>query len=207
MEQFWKDNHFAVRWNTIPEAVRWRGEWRDFRRLQLNKALRYLILWHHKTEDGDIGNIELPAQLQYLQLNWSNATNVGQAPKGLRRLEMHYCTKLETASEIATSCPELRHLHFNQSKKFQDVASLLPLKKLEVLCLNNCGPLPDLSFLAGFKKLRDFRFVNTNVVDGDLAPILAHPKLVYVGTLDKRHYSHKSDEITALLAARAPAQR
>jgi hypothetical protein len=205
MEEFWKDNHFTVRWGRIPEAARWKGEWKDFRKLPQQDALRYLILWHHKSSDGDINNIGLSAGLEYLELNWSNSRNIGAVPFGLRRLEMHYCTKLESAAGLAERAPEMRHLHLNACRRFEGLSGLLKLTKLEVLCLNGCGDLPDLKFLAQFPCLRDFRFVNTNVVDGDLSPLLSHPTLESVGTLDKRHYSHKADEISAALTARRPS--
>jgi hypothetical protein len=202
MEQFWRDNHFSVRWQAIPEAARWRGEWNEFRRLPPDDSLRYLFIWHHRNEDGDLGNLGVSARLTYLELLSSNARTIGALPAGLRRLELHRCIKLETARGLAASCPELRYLHLNNSRKFQDVAELLKLKKLEVLCLNSCGDLPNLRFLAKFPHLRDFRFVNTNVIDGDLSPLLSLPKLEYAGTLDKKHYSHSAAEIDEAIASR-----
>ena len=202
MEQFWKGNHFSVRWNQIPEAARWRGEWKALCRLPRNDALRYLFVMHHKSADGDLGNLDVPAQLTYLELLSSNARNIGVLPAGLRRLELRRCVKLETAQGLAASCPELRHLHLKTSRKFQDLSSLFKLKRLEVLCLNGCGDLPDLKFLARFPRLRDFRFVDTNVLDGDLSPLLSLPKLESIGTMDKRHYSHTTAEIMAALAAK-----
>lgn len=204
MTGFWEDAHLTVpnRWASIPERARWSGEWKDFRKLPRNDALRYLIVWHHKSVDDGTGNIDVPADLEYLELSWSNTPDLGPLPRGLMRLEAHYCTKLESARGLAAACPRLRHLHLNHCKKFRDLAGLLDLKDLEVLCLNACGDIPDLKFLAGFERLRDFRFVDTKVVDGDLSPLLAHPRLESVGTLDKKHYSHKAAEIEAALATR-----
>ena len=48
MEQFWKDEHFSVRWKEIPESARWRGEWKDFCRLPRNATLRYLLGYWQK---------------------------------------------------------------------------------------------------------------------------------------------------------------
>jgi hypothetical protein len=207
MEQFWKDNHFSVRWKEIPEPARWRGEWKAFCRSPRNGALRYLFVMHHKSDDGGLGNLNVPARLTYLELLSSNARNIGALPVGLRRLELHRCVKLETARGLASSCPELRYLHVSTSRKFHDLPELLNLQKLEVLCLNACGDLPDLKFLAEFSHLRDFRFVDTNVIDGDLSPLLRLPNLEYVGTLDKKHYSHSAAEIKAAIAARPKSTR
>ena len=202
MEPFWKDEHFGIRWKEIPKAAQWRGEWKAFCRLPHNDALRYLFIWHHKSEDGDLGNLDVPARLTYLHFLSSNARNIGALPTGLRRLEMHRCLKVETAKGLAANCPELRHLRLDNSKKFRDLPELFKLKKLEVLCLNGCGELPNLRFLAEFPHLRDFRFVETNVIDGDLSPLLSLPKLEFFGTADKRHYRPSAAEIRAAIAAK-----
>ena len=59
-----------------------------------------------------------------------------------------------------------------------------------------------MGFLDRFRRLRDFRFVDTKVLDGDLSPLLSLPKLESIGTMDKRHYSHTTAEIMAALAAK-----
>ena len=41
-------------------------------------------------------------------------------------------------------------------------------------------------------KLEDFRFVDTNVIDGDLSPLI---RLKYAGFFDKKHYSHTREQI------------
>lgn len=202
MEQFWQDEHFSIRWKQIPKAAQWRGEWEEFYRRPHNDALRYLFIMHHKSDDGSLGNLDVPARLTYLHLLSSNARNIGVMPPGLRRLELHRCLKLETAQGLAESCPGLRHFRLDLSKKFRDLPELLKLRELEVLCLNGCGDLPNLRFLAAFPNLRDFRFVDTNVIDGDLSPLLSLPKLESIGTMDKRHYSHTTAEILATIAAK-----
>lgn len=80
---------------------------------------------------------------------------------------------------------------------------LLSLKKLSVLCLNNCGAISDLSFLKYFPKLIDFRFVDTNILDGNLTPIIEHPTIRTVGFLNKRHYNLKDDQVDCKLASKA----
>ncbi|UUZ55315.1 hypothetical protein LP419_05935 [Massilia sp. H-1] len=50
--------------------------------------------------------------------------------------------------------------------------------------------------------LLDFRFVDTNVLDGDLTPLMNHPNLVNAYFLDKRHYNFKSVEVQQHLKER-----
>lgn len=55
--------------------------------------------------------------------------------------------------------------------------------------------IQNLDFLSFLPNLIDFRFVNTNVLDGNLKPILEHPTLRSVGFLNKRHYNIKDTEL------------
>jgi hypothetical protein len=110
----------------------------------------------------------------------------------LKRLELHYCLKLESDRGLGPLSGSLEWLHISQSRKFAFGDELLSLRGLKVLCLNDCGPIPSLSFLDNFPDLVDFRFVGTNILDGDLTPLLRHPRLCNAGFLDKLHYNLKS---------------
>lgn len=162
--------------------------------------IQYLTLWHHKK--SKLGNfVDIPENLLYLELNWSNIQDFQGIVKmnKLKRLELHYCTKLQNDSGLSGLVDTLEHLHINQSKKFAPSEELLSLKNLRVLCLTSCGNLENLNFLHQFPNLIDFRFVNTNVLDGDLTPILDHPTIRSVGFLNKRHYNIKDVKMDALL--------
>jgi hypothetical protein len=37
-------------------------------------------------------------------------------------------------------------------------------------------------------------FYDTNIVDGDLSPLLGLPNLEFTAFTNKKHYNHKSDE-------------
>ncbi len=140
----------------------------------------------------------LPAdKILYLDLTWANIKNFQclQNFTALKRLETHYCLKLETDTGLSRFSDSMEFLHINQSKKFTFSDQLLQLKKLKVLCLNTCAPMESLGFLKHFPQLIDFRFVDTNVLDGNLSPILDHPTIRTVGFLDKKHYNYKSDKL------------
>jgi hypothetical protein len=131
------------------------------------------------------------------KLTWANIKNFQclEKFKSIKRLETHYCVKLETDKGLSKFNDTLEFLHINQSKKFIFSDELLQLKRLKVLCLNACAPIESLEFLKHFPKLIDFRFVNTNILDGNLNPLLDHPTLRTVGFLDKKHYNFKSDKL------------
>lgn len=162
--------------------------------------IKYLTLWHYK--QNKLGNLtSFPENLLYLQLNLSNIKNFNDMEKmdKLKRLELHYCTKLQKDYGLSGLANTLEHLEINQSKKFVPSEELFSLKNLRVLRLNSCGNLENLNFLNQFPNLIDFRFVDTNVLNGDLSPILDHPTIRSVGFLNKRHYNIKNDKMDALL--------
>lgn len=162
--------------------------------------IEYLTIWYHKK--NKLGNfVDIPENLLYLELNWSNIQDFLSIEKisKLKRLELHYCTKLQRDFGLSGLADSLEYLHINQSKKFVPNEELFSLENLRVLCLNSCGHLENLRFLNQLPNLIDFRFVDTNVLDGDLSPILEHPTIRSVNFLNKRHYNMKDDEIGTLL--------
>jgi len=157
----------------------------------------YAIIWHLKEKLNSFDNLSETDKLLYLELNWANIKNFSGLGKfkNLKRLELHYCVKLENDKDLSKINKSLEFLHINQSKNFEFTSELLKLKKLKVLCLNACAPIENLNFLNNFPNLIDFRFVNTNILDGNLKPILEHPTLRTVGFLNKRHYNYKLEKI------------
>lgn len=157
----------------------------------------YAIIWHLKEKINSFDNLSENDKLSYLELNWANIKNFDgiEKFKNLKRLELHYCVKLENDFGISRHCENLEFLHIDMSKKFVFTDELLQLRKLKVLCLNSCGSIENLGFLKYFPYLIDFRFVDTNIIDGNLKPILEHPTIRTVGFLNKKHYNYKYEQI------------
>lgn len=168
---------------------------------------RYLLVRSFKSDTGDFADFPPASAAEYLELSLANVRSFRGLSNlsNMRRLELHHCLKLESDAGLSEASGSLRWLHINQSKKLHLGDELLSLSKLGVLCLNSCAPLPDLEFLQLFPQLLDFRFVNTNVLSGDLTPLLRHPTLCSVGFLNKRHYNLKFEEIERKLADRRKA--
>jgi hypothetical protein len=157
----------------------------------------YAIIWHLKEKQNSFDNLSESDKLLYLELTFANIKNFTGLEKfnNLKRLELQYCVKLEDDKGLSQLNDSLEFLFINQSKKFKFTDEILKLKKLKVLCLNACGPIENLNFLSNFPNLIDFRFVDTNILDGNLKPILDHPKIRTVGFLNKKHYNYKYDKI------------
>ena len=168
-------------------------------------STEYAFLSYLKKGERSFGTMDSSDKLLHLQLDWANISNledIGKFPN-LKRLELHYRTKLESESGIENLCDSLRFLHINQSKKFTISDKLLKLKNLRVLCLNSCGPIDTLEFLTEFENLVDFRFVDTNILSGDLKPIFDHPNIRTVGFLNKKHYNYTVNEVDRELSLKS----
>lgn len=164
----------------------------------------YAFLNHLNLEKNGILDLLPSDKILYLDLTWANIKNFEclQNYSGLKRLETHYCTKLATDIGLENLSNTLEFLHINQSKKFKFSDPLLQLKKLKVLRINACGSIESLDFLKHFPQLIDFRFADTNVLDGNLSPILMHPSIRTVGFLNKKHYNYKSEDLTLELQSK-----
>ena len=98
----------------------------------------YFVVRNFKPKDKCFENYPAIKTATYLELNLSNVhsfkgiSNLGR----IKRLELHYCTKLERDEGLSELREEIEWLHINQSKKFSFSNELLSLKKLKVLCLN-----------------------------------------------------------------------
>jgi len=89
----------------------------------------------------------------------------------LEELEIHTCRAIHSINEIG---------------------SLLRLKKLN---LNNDGDIESLKPLENLSGLETVVFYeSTNIVDGDLSPLLRQRNLARVSFQNRRHYSHRRED-------------
>ena len=203
----WRYN--TVWFDQISDEIQYHLNWKEDKvdQAQLLKAI-YSVIWHMKVEDKIFKDLPVFSNLKLLELNWSNCKDLIWINKfpNLRRLELHYCVKLASLEGIQLLADSLQFLHLNQSKKISNIDCLLGLKKLRVLCLNSIGSIDNLKFLEELPELIDFRFVDTNILDGDLTPIIEHPNIKSVGFLNKRHYNYKSEQLNNILKEKGDKQ-
>jgi len=197
----------AIGLRQFQELEEFGGEWSP--KLELGSdvlRLKTLHLWKYRSKTNDLtGFPELPSlqKLTLLQAGMTHLEGAGRL-RNLRELEFYACRRLVSVEGIAALADSpLERLTLERCRQVADYRALASLRRLKSLALVTGADIPSLEFLSGCSRLEGFGFFETNVVDGDLTPLLRHPSLTFVGSLDKRHYSHRVAEINQALTARA----
>ncbi len=159
--------------------------------ISFGSTIEYLNLYQSKSIPYEqLSKLTELRNLVFIQVPIQSLNGYGIF-RNLENMEVAYCRNLTDISGI-TDCPLLRKLEIDCCKKIEDFNCLSKLKNLEGLIISNCGNIPSIAFIDDMPKLRFFSFVDTNIVDGDLTPCM---RLEYVGTMDKRHYNIKAENL------------
>ena len=128
------------------------------------------------------------ASLKYLGIVLGGVENLAGLERlhKLVHLDISYLKRLVSITTLKDL--PVKHLWIQACSKISDWGSVLPtLRSLQSLRIINCGVLKDLSFLLRLN-LREFRFGQTKVLDGDLSLL---DRVPYVAFDDARHYNIK----------------
>lgn len=164
----------------------------------------YLGIWYHNSKQHDFFNLPDAPKLKILFINFSNAETIFGIEKYpcLESIELFHISKLKTIAGIE-KLPKLKSLHIFNGSKITDFTKIGECSQIESLKICDSGSIENLDFIASLKNLTDFSFGGSNVVDGNLYPLLdKNLKLKWCGFDNKRHYTHKMEEINAALSLR-----
>jgi hypothetical protein len=155
-------------------------------------GLTALRISKYKSVKNDLSDFPNFPALRELELVQSTVTSLNGISRfaGLRRIELHHLTKLEKLGEL--NLPELTAFVADVCKRLNDHNQLSACTTLEELKLHECGALKSVRFVDFLRKLKTFRFMKTDVLDGDLSPLL---RLDDVYFTEKRHFSHKVNDM------------
>lgn len=164
-----------------------------------SKAMKCLAMSNYKPKSKDF--TELPdypnlRELEIVRAPIHSLAGLGRFKK-LKHLKLYYLSKLESIA--ALDAYSVEDLEFEVCRKIKDHAHVAKLPKLRDLRLSDCGQVESLHFLDHMPNLKGITFVNTNVLDGDMTPCF---RLDYAGFLNKKHYSHTSEEVDVIIAER-----
>jgi hypothetical protein len=114
--------------------------------------------------------------------------------RNLRSLRLANLKKLQSLKgiEVLTNLEELEIHTCRQITSISEIAALLNLRKLH---LNNDGQIVSLKPIDAINNLESVLFYeSTNIVDGDLSPLMRQKNLSRVSFQNRRHYSHKRED-------------
>jgi hypothetical protein len=181
------------------------GDWHvDNHNLTACRNLRRLHLWHFNPRSLDLSVFKHMPRLEDLKIIQTNIASLSgvETLEDLRFLKVGYAPKLKTLDALASHDLQLRELDLVKVKKIESYDPIASLRYLRLLRLSDCVPMRNLKWLEGMPRLDFFAFVDTDVVDGDLSPLLNLPALRYVGTMNRRHYNYTSERLNELLNQR-----
>lgn len=151
-------------------------------------GLQRLRISGFKSEDKSLASLPAYEDLRYLELVRGNLVSLDgiERYRRLEHLSLAYVSSLSCLG--AMDQLPLQILEMENCRKAVSVESISRCASLRKLRLSGCGSIKSAKFVDALGSLEFFSFVGTDVIDGDLSPLL---RLGYVGFIDRRHYSHK----------------
>jgi len=168
------------------------------------RELRQLRIWGFRPASKDLSDLANIPRLECLELSKTTISSIAgiETLEDLRYVDMAYAPKLESIDAFGSKGIRIRELAIENAKAIASYKPIASIDRLRRLRLSHCAAMPDLKWTKGMRHLDSFAFVETNVENGDLSPLLKLSKLRYVGTMDKRHYNYKFRELNEILDQR-----
>lgn len=192
----------------FPQLEVFVGDWHvDNCNVDRSRELRRLWVRHFRPRSLDLSDLANSVRLEELKIIQTTITSLAglKTLEDLRYLTIEYAPKLESLDALRDGHPEIRELSLSKAKGIPSYLPIASIHHLRRLQLTACAPMPDLKWVRGLNDLDFFSFVETNVANNDLSPLLELPKLQYAGTMNKRAYNYTSQALNELLSQRNSA--
>lgn len=163
------------------------------------KTLKRLFLNSYKGKDTD-GFAGLP-NLEWLEVGngpVQSLKGLGTLKK-LKHLQIFLMRKLESLEGLE-GLSALEDLEVSGCRKIQSIEPLTSLSKLRRLQVGNCGDIETIRPVEKLKRLEFFWFYDTNVLDGDLSPLLKLKHLTDINFKNSKRYEYTREEMRRLLS-------
>ncbi|TVY02068.1 leucine-rich repeat domain-containing protein [Cohnella terricola] len=171
----------------------------DYNEMSLNfsslKALKHVTIFG--LSENDCALIKGFHHLESLYLSGGNfeSLNGVENLQNLRILKLNYCSKISDI-KLVFNLQKLHTLHVEKCKRVNDIVVTNDNHSLENVFVSE---VESLLFIEKLKNLKKLKF--WNLKDGNLLPVIEKsPPLEEVDFFpDKKHYSHKKEQIEAIL--------
>src|SRR3954452_21805600 len=152
--------------------------------------LRGLITWEFG--ESDLRSIRDHASLQRLTIKdaprLTCLSDIDDLPD-LLQLRIHAAPRLEDIDDLGGVAGSLEELWLEGCRSLRSVEAVEALTKLRVLNIGDCGSIATLAPLAALARIEVVEaWGSTEVLDGDLSPLVALPALRELRMRDRRGY-------------------
>jgi len=160
-------------------------------------TLENLFVNRYKGKDADsFSNLVNLESLAILNAPVGNLRGL-RPLKRLRRLRLGNLRRL-TSLEGVEALTALEELNIDTCRRVGSINEIGALPGLRKLYLSNCGEIESLAPLKNLRGLESVGFPeSTNILDGDLSPLLRQKNLSRIAFQNRRHYSHRREEFGA----------
>lgn len=182
------------------------GDWTLLRStLGAVEALQSVVTWDF--DEADLHSFRDHVELRNLTIkdapHLESLSGIGNLP-GLAVLGIVLAPRLHNVSDVAELAESLQELKFEACPEITMLDDLEPLVHLRVLGISDCGDIESLAPIRSLKQLEVlYAWASTRVLDKDLSPLAALPRLKEVRMRDRRDYRPRVAKLTAVLASRA----
>lgn len=196
----WDNGRISILQSTSLEEVTFhKFKGKDLKNLEHLKKIRHLILVDSSIET--LNSIEGLENLESLELYHNSKLFDLSMLSGctkLKRLKLGNLSKLYNL-DFLLKCKQLENLGIQNCKNIENNTAVFELVNLKILGYMSSGPFKTITPITNLKKIERFFIANTNIIDGDLHPILELKKLISCSFIDKKHYSLKLEDIKSKL--------
>jgi len=120
--------------------------------------------------------------------------------RNLRSLRLANLRKITSLLGLE-NLQQLEELEIQRCKGISTVFEVFSLGSLRRLLLLDLGNIASIKGIEALSSLEDFLFYeSTNVIDGDISPVLTLKSLKKISFQNRRHYTHKREDFGKLFA-------
>jgi len=156
-------------------------------------SLKQLSIRKYPGKDlRDLAGLIALESLDLLEGKFVSSVGLGSLTR-LKFLRFGFCRQLRRLDDLE-HLQALEQLKIVKCRAIADFGPISALGGLKLLVLEDVGRIASLDWLAGLTALETLLLTgDTNIVDGDLEPVAALPRLEQVAYASRRHYSHQAD--------------
>lgn len=168
-------------------------------------SLKSLWLW--KSTESDLNFLSSFPNIERLGIFDSKkllSLNGISNCKNLKRLDLGYCSLLSESAEMKT-LSQLTHLELTSLKRLVSFVDNLPKSSLRKLIVDGLPPISDASIFLSFPNIELLTLIKTELLHGDLSPILQIGSLKHCNIRpNKSQYHPKASALYDMVKAKVP---